>query len=284
MARVEGQGYREVNLRHCELTFDSAAPECISILIEFALPFRICRVEEVNRSREIVEQEGSRKSGDRGLIQRGKLQQRELGKIAKQSNMIVEEHMKVSRDKEEYLTRAMQHYANSLACGAAESSNKHDIRAVFRLISLGLKSPSRLEESINRVPPRKLIPSINQIVSRLGSEDEDGGRIIDNLFRKLVRRVALSHPHHCLFQLFALRNGAHTVAKPDGATFFKTDEKKIQAAEDVIEQLRAVSSLLIRIRCRDPLAVMSAGRDAFGFARNGAANQMLPRAERHRCS
>lgn len=87
------------------------------------------------------------------------------------------------------------------------------MRAVFRLVSLWFDNMSHafvnahLEASLASVPAHKFLPLFYQIVSRLSHAAERAPDGFQRLLRQTIERVAQRHPHHSLFQLFALKNG-----------------------------------------------------------------------------
>ena len=61
----------------------------------------------------------------------------------------------------------------------------------------------------------KFIPLVYQIASQLKSVDDEVQCDSDKFYKivqKLFTRMSTDHPHHCLYQLFALRKGTKNEA------------------------------------------------------------------------
>ena len=65
-----------------------------------------------------------------------------------------------------------------------------------------------LEKDVESVPAYKFLPLFYQMVSRLSQASEKSGDGFQRLLRRLIVNIAKEHPHHSLFQLFALKNGS----------------------------------------------------------------------------
>ncbi|KAK5938322.1 Serine/threonine-protein kinase tel1 [Knufia obscura] len=121
-------------------------------------------------------------------------------------NLDDEEYRRMKANREQLLQQCLENYLLSMQ--ACDDYGKD----VLRLLSLWLgnssvpKANASVTNHLNSVPTIKLAPFINQLSSRL-TDDSDA---FQKVLYDLVFRICNDHPHHSLYQLFA-------VAKTKGA-------------------------------------------------------------------
>ncbi|XP_070053596.1 serine/threonine-protein kinase ATM isoform X3 [Nicotiana tomentosiformis] len=124
---------------------------------------------------------------------------------------------------------------------------------VFRLISLwfGLSLRPIVVDSmlgtISEVQSYKFIPLVYQIASRMGSTKESqGAQNFQFALVSLIKRMAIDHPYHTIFQLLALANGDRIKDKQRSRSSFVVDMDKKVAAENLLKELSSYHGAVIR--------------------------------------
>ncbi|XVF09293.1 hypothetical protein REPUB_Repub07fG0080200 [Reevesia pubescens] len=171
-----------------------------------------------------------------------------IQELQKQLAMDKEEAQKVQDDRDNFLSLALEGYKRCLVTG-----DKYDVRVVFRLVSLWFSLSSRqdvinnLLKTIEEVQTYKFVPLVYQIASRMGNI-KDG--IVSNNFQfalvSLVKKMAIDHPYHTIFQLLALANGDRIKDKQRSRNSFVVDMDKKLAAENLLGELSACHGPVIR--------------------------------------
>ncbi|XP_078174265.1 serine/Threonine-kinase ATM-like protein isoform X2 [Carex rostrata] len=171
-----------------------------------------------------------------------------IHELQKQLAMDKEEEQKLQDDRDNFLRLALDGYQRSLVV-----SGKYDLRVVFRLVSLwfNLSSCKHVVESMHKtvkeVQSYKFVPLVYQIASRLGSlKDAQGSNNFQNALVSLLRKMAIDHPYHTMFQLLALANGDRVKDRQRSRSSFVVDIEKKQAAENLLNELGSFHGPLIR--------------------------------------
>ncbi|GIL62720.1 hypothetical protein Vafri_16889, partial [Volvox africanus] len=155
---------------------------------------------------------------------------------------------------------ALGNYGRCLCAG-----DSHDLAAIYRMCQMWLQpadaedvSPEFAQASA-AVPSYKWLPLVYQMASRLsttipsagGGGGGGGSATASDTFQRVLQslllRLAVDHPYHVVYQLFALRNGnldrsgkAQPGPAADLAGFVQVvDISKIKAAESLLQQLLA---------------------------------------------
>ncbi|PPS01509.1 hypothetical protein GOBAR_AA19161 [Gossypium barbadense] len=106
---------------------------------------------------------------------------------------------------------------------------------------------NNLLKTIDEVQSYKFVPLVYQIASRMGNI-RDG--IVPNNFQfalvSLLKKMAIDHPYHTIFQLLALANGDRIKDKQRSRNSFVVDLDKKLAAENLLEELSAYHGPVIR--------------------------------------
>ncbi|KAG0604904.1 hypothetical protein M758_9G018000 [Ceratodon purpureus] len=172
--------------------------------------------------------------------------------LQKQLALDDEEAQRMEGDKDQFLGLALESYRSCLLTG-----NKYDLRVVFRLLSLwfNLSTNPRVVdamlETVKKVQSYKFVPLVYQIASRMGSSKEQtsGSHGFQYALSALVERMAVEHPYHTMYQIFALANGDRVKANQRGKIAFVVDMDKKHTAEQLLKKLSAHhKDLLIQMR------------------------------------
>ncbi|KAA8540818.1 hypothetical protein F0562_024781 [Nyssa sinensis] len=162
--------------------------------------------------------------------------------LQKQLAMDKEEDEKLQGDRDNFLSIALEGYKRCLVIG-----DKYDVRVVFRLVSLWFSLPYRqivvhgMLVTIEEVQSYKFIPLVYQIASRMGSsKDGQGPHSFQFALVSLVKKMAIDHPYHTIFQLLALANGDRIKDKQRSRNSFVVDIDKKLAAENLLEELSSI--------------------------------------------
>ncbi|GLJ18554.1 hypothetical protein SUGI_0330040 [Cryptomeria japonica] len=162
--------------------------------------------------------------------------------------MDTEEAKRLQVDKDSFLFLALESYQRCLVTG-----EKYDMRVVFRLVSLWFNFSSNqkvihsMVNTIKKVQSYKFLPLVYQIASRMGSsKDSQGLHSFQFALTFIVKKMALDHPHHTIFQLLALANGDRIKDKQRSKSAFVIDLDKKHAAEDLLNDLSSHHQELIQ--------------------------------------
>ncbi|KAL6997151.1 non-specific serine,threonine protein kinase [Sarracenia purpurea var. burkii] len=170
-----------------------------------------------------------------------------IQELQKQLAMDKEEAEKLQGDRDNFLSVALEGYKHCLVVG-----DKYDVRVVFRLVSLWFSLSSRqivvngMLNTIEEVQSYKFIPLVYQIASRMGSKDGQGPHSFQFALVSLVKKMAIDHPYHTIFQLLALANGDRIKDKQRSRNSFVVDIDKKLAAENLLEELSSYHGAIIR--------------------------------------
>nr|XP_034595825.1 serine/threonine-protein kinase ATM isoform X4 [Setaria viridis] len=170
-----------------------------------------------------------------------------IQELRKQLALDREEAQKIQDDRDNFLNLALQGYQRSLVVGG-----KYDLQVVFRLVSLWFSLFSRdqvvkaMMKTTKEVQSYKFIPLVYQIASRLGSSNTQGSSNFQQIaLASLLKKMALDHPYHTIFQLLALANGDRVKDKQRSRSSFVVDMEKKLAAENLLKELSSCHGALI---------------------------------------
>ncbi|PIN15510.1 Non-specific serine/threonine protein kinase [Handroanthus impetiginosus] len=171
-----------------------------------------------------------------------------IQELQKQLAMDREEEEKLQEDRDNFLCTALEGYKRCLIIG-----EKYDVRVVFRLVSLWFSLSARqivvdsMLSTIKEVQSYKFILLVYQIASRIGgTKDSFGPTSFQFALISLVKKMALDHPYHTIFQLLALANGDRIKDKQRSRNSFVVDVDKKIAAEDLLRELSSYHGAIIR--------------------------------------
>lgn len=171
-----------------------------------------------------------------------------IQELQKQLAMDKEEAKKLQDDRDNFLNLALEGYKRCLVI-----ADKYDVRVVFRLVSLWFSLSSRknivnsMLSTIDEVQSYKFVPLVYQIASRMGSsKDSPGPQSFQFALISLVKKMAMDHPYHTVFQLLALANGDRIKDKQRSRNSFVVDMDKKLAAENLLEELSSYHGAIIR--------------------------------------
>ncbi|KAI5477754.1 protein serine/threonine kinase,ataxia telangectasia mutated family protein [Pseudohyphozyma bogoriensis] len=151
---------------------------------------------------------------------------------------------------------ALENYAKALA-----ASGEHDDK-VFRFCSLWLANASddelhaKLKDALDSIPSHKYVFMTYQLSARLTLRNSASPPFVKNLFR-LLTRLCVDHPFHCLFPVWALRSApsvSPTSSKSRSrrssssmASDFNSQSVRAAAADDIFAKVRKHAHLVPRV-------------------------------------
>ncbi|KAK3274702.1 hypothetical protein CYMTET_17129 [Cymbomonas tetramitiformis] len=156
--------------------------------------------------------------------------------------LLTTEVQQLQSDVTWYLKTTLDSYRKSLKLGG-----QYDLNTVFQLVQLWFSSdqePSYKEVNAAmsklavEVPSHKFVPLVHQLVARIGQLQDEGSGF-QKALHELVRRLAIDHPYHTLYQVFAVSNNGRVRAGNQRVMQSAVDNDKVQAAKAMLEQLRA---------------------------------------------
>ncbi|KDP31097.1 hypothetical protein JCGZ_11473 [Jatropha curcas] len=170
-----------------------------------------------------------------------------IQELQKQLTMDKEEAEKLQDDRDNFLSLALEGYKRCLVIG-----EKYDVRVVFRLVSLWFTLSSRqnvidnMLQTINEVQSYKFVALVYQIASRMGSsKDSVGPHNFQFALVSLVKKMAIDHPYHTIFQLLALANGDRIKDKQRSRNSYVVDMDKILSARNLLDELSSYHGAVI---------------------------------------
>ncbi|XP_042498310.1 serine/threonine-protein kinase ATM isoform X2 [Macadamia integrifolia] len=171
-----------------------------------------------------------------------------IQELQKQLTIDKEEAERLQDDRDNFLSLALEGYKRCLVIG-----DKYDVRVVFRLVSLWFDLSSRpnvvngMLSTVKEVQSYKFVPLVYQIASRMGgSKDGQGPHTFQYALVSLVKKMAIDHPYHTLFQLLALANGDRVKDKQRSRNSFVVDMDKKHAAENLLNELSSCHGAILR--------------------------------------
>ncbi|XP_062116268.1 serine/threonine-protein kinase ATM isoform X5 [Humulus lupulus] len=171
-----------------------------------------------------------------------------IQELQKQLAMDKEEAKKLQVDRDNFLSLALDGYSRCLVV-----CDKYDVKVIFRLVSLWFTLSDRQDiinsmlSTSNEVQSYKFIPLVYQIASRMGSSrDSSGPQTFQFALVSLLKKMAINHPYHTIFQLLALANGDRIKDKQRSRNSFVVDMDKKLAAEKLLEELSTYHRSTIR--------------------------------------
>ncbi|XP_019197259.1 PREDICTED: serine/threonine-protein kinase ATM isoform X3 [Ipomoea nil] len=171
-----------------------------------------------------------------------------IQELQKQLAMDKEEAAKLQEDRDNFLNTALDEYKRCLVIG-----DKYDVRVVFRLVSLWFNLSTRsivvdsMLSTTNEVQSYKFVPLVYQIASRMGNtKDGHGPQSFQFALVSLVKKLAIDHPYHTIFQLLALANGDRIKDKQRSKNSFVVDIDKKVAAENLLKELSSYHGAILR--------------------------------------
>ncbi|KAJ4974544.1 hypothetical protein NE237_007718 [Protea cynaroides] len=177
-----------------------------------------------------------------------KIDSAKILELQKQLTMDKEEAERLQDDRDNFLSLALEGYKRCLVIG-----DKYDVRVVFRLVSLWFSLSSRpnvvsgMLSTVKEVQSYKFVPLVYQIASRMGgSKDGQGPHTFQFALVSLVKKMAIDHPYHTLFQLLALANGDRVKDKQRSRNSFVVDVDKKHAAENLLNELSSHHGAILR--------------------------------------
>ena len=162
-----------------------------------------------------------------------------------------QDSQRLADDRNASLTSALTHYIDALLL-----CDRYDVRAMFRVCSLWFNNSSLaqvnalMRDKGANLPSYKFLPLIYQITSRVSANPAQAG--FQAGLCAIIERVATSHPHHVLYQLFALKNGE--IEQKDKTQ--KGSKKQFVVEEDKVRAAKALLSRLQRGVCLNILFIL----------------------------
>lgn len=171
-----------------------------------------------------------------------------IQELQKQLSMDREEADRLQDDRDNFLSLALEGYQRCLVIG-----DKYDVRVVFRIVSLWFSLSSRQDvingmlKAVKEIQSYKFVPLVYQIASRLGNlKDSQSPHNFQYALVSLVKKMAIDHPYHTIFQLLALANGDRVKDKQRSRNSFVVDMDKKLAAENLLNELSSYHGAILK--------------------------------------
>jgi hypothetical protein len=168
----------------------------------------------------------------------------QLQQQVKQDTIEIE---RIMTDREQYALKAAANYLKAISSG-----EKYDL-TVFRLCSLwfAYRKSTQMNNlmSNGNIPVHKLIPLMYQLAAR--AECLDSPDIFQEPLQGILLKILISHPHHSLYQMLALRAAGNspTGSKRKLVISGSKQERRAAAAGQLISKARSTSKILNQLFC-----------------------------------
>mmetsp|Transcript_4049 Transcript_4049/g.11433 ORF Transcript_4049/g.11433 Transcript_4049/m.11433 type:complete len:1027 (+) Transcript_4049:606-3686(+) len=200
------------------------------------------RVLELEKQARLRNERGQIKKDKNGnLDYETRVLYQQLNRQRKEVKLDQAEVTALEQNKQEYLLEALQNYGRVLVLGT-----KYNLMAVFRLCNLWFKLEDaavtqKLQEVFTQAPSYKFVTLVYQMASRMSSSRSgprhDSG--FHRLLQSMMRTLAVDHPYHTLYQIFALKNGNRAGRQlSQQVVEHQVDEDKVAAAQALVDSLR----------------------------------------------
>lgn len=184
-----------------------------------------------------------------GMESRDESTLRSIRELEKQYNADRIEFEAMCQTRTSFLLLAVENYLRCL-----QLVDKHDF-AVFRVCSLWFQFYSRVPDlsqliagSIGKVPCHKFIPLIYQLAARaeLSEVHSPDSAAFQETLERLLFRMVVKHPYHCLYQVLALKAG--TV----GGRSAPSKRKLVYSTESLeVRRAAAAAALVSKLKASD---------------------------------
>ncbi|CAB9503037.1 protein kinase TEL1 [Seminavis robusta] len=253
-SQENGKRYLNAQIALARLTsgmYDSVAARVKSTEWQKAGKSLAEREQELRHCEALVKESRSKPSKSKSFQEQTELvhYQRQLAGEIKVTKEVRE---KTSGSMRMYLAMAVKAFSLALeVSGVAEGSDMS--RHVFRLVFLWLKMTEGKEDfeltttadkSISRVPSYRYVPLTTQLFAQLGQKDRSP---FQATLHKLVERMCLEHPYHCLVQLISVCNGKEVGSGVGGRGAEQYMENvslspRVKAATEIASRIRKAPS------------------------------------------
>lgn len=201
---------------------------------------RADRRAELERCKIIISTEKEKNSG-REASEEFKQLIRHTQVLHKETDMDEKDRRQIISTIHQYLHQAIENLVILL-----ELSPDSNLDQIVQLVNLWLENKrsddvnSLMRRAVDSVPTFKFIPLTYQIFSRLGdSDDSAADKTFQDVLQRLVYKMCEDHPHHTLWQLFALANADKVTS---AAYKSNVSASRCAAATAILSRLRGSGS------------------------------------------
>ncbi|KAJ3158980.1 hypothetical protein HDU86_002149 [Geranomyces michiganensis] len=174
----------------------------------------------------------------------------ERNRIAAQIKLDSADVQRYVAAKDHFMERSVENYLAALELGRRDGDAD---TSVFRLCALWLANLSnprvnllvrRHVDGANFRSSAFLVP-MYQLSARLSATPTDSERDFQDALMTLLYTVVRDHPHHALYQIIALKNGARAYTAPAASS---TSRRGVAKGENLPDTAKAASRLLQQLR------------------------------------
>lgn len=168
----------------------------------------------------------------------------------KQYKSDLAEYEAANRSRTSFLLLAVENYLRCL-----QLVDTADV-TIFRVVALWLEHGGKLSDlsimistSIGKVPCHKFLPLIYQLAARSELSEmrtSEASTLFQETLERLLYRMAMKHPFHCLYQILALKHGTK------GPGNIPSKRKLVYTTESMsVRRAAAAGSLLTKLKSGD---------------------------------
>jgi hypothetical protein len=158
-----------------------------------------------------------------------------------------------------HLNLAVKSFANALSI--ADTASSIDLsRHIFRMVSLWFSGDkasrdqqdvnSVMADAIHDIPTFRFVPLTNQLFSRIECISIGQEKNFQHILQRLIFKMCVDHPYHCIVQLIALSNGKNVGSGVGGRNahdFLKNvGNSKVAAASAILTNLETEGEPFIK--------------------------------------
>ena len=233
------------------------------------------QLDEIMKQIQQLGTSASNQTAARGLALHRNRKQREINLDSQELNAL-------ESRKREYLMLALSNYRQVLALG-----NQYDLMAVFRLCNLWFKLGDKevnaqVAEAFDSAPSHKFLTLVYQMASRMSSATT-GALHASGFYKvlhKMMHRLAVDHPYHTLYQVFALKNG-NRASQSSRGLHHNVDAAKVAAADSLIGSLRRAPKVAAVVKQMETMLELYIKLAELATPKNNNTGMSMPREFRH---
>lgn len=158
------------------------------------------------------------------------------------------ERDKIQCSVEKYRCLALQSFVSALSIADVRGPNDM-LRHVYRMISIWFSSNTEdgkgeevdatIAEAVAKIQSFRFVPLASQLFSRLDF-DASSPRVgaFQEQLRRLLFKLTLDHPYHCIIHLITLSNGKKVSGRHANAFLENTNTTKVDRAKEMLGSLK----------------------------------------------
>jgi hypothetical protein len=165
------------------------------------------------------------------------------------------ERSKIQCSVERYRFLALQSFVSALSIADVRGPSDM-LRHVYRMVSLwfscdtedgkGEEVDATIADAVEKIPSFRFISLASQLFSRLDFDDSSPRKaVLQQQLRRLLFKISLDHPYHCIIHLITLSNGKKVSGRHANAFLENSSTAKVDRAKDMLGSLKNEDPIFI---------------------------------------